>query len=325
MEKVQTINGLSQLKQMEAFENRQTQAREAQAAHEQLVQGARYADDVQHTAKTEQHASKFNSRRAQLSATRTERSERQATFSRYNSISSRMRTEEVRSQRNKRAQEAYKDTYKKRVDAAESRAMFIGWLDTLRENKTLDRLSKRATVWERAANMQELRLEAHKLQVQKARAEKMLEGTNRNNRLVPAKERLGDKAPSVQSRHMPAEFNQRNRLSHRGLPGAPASKYAKPVHMKEQVYASPGANLTQTQNHLSARSYPKQFWPGLPRAMQHEALIEEFEERWQAIGSFCHDKMCRLKPRHACDACFAKFSSFAGDQLVAAQMEEAEA
>ena len=119
---------------------------------------------------------------------------------------------------------------------------------------------------------------------------------------------------------MPADYSNRTRLSHRGLPGVPASKHAAHVPMAHQVYDVPGENTSQEQQNLKAKAYPKHFWPGLPRAMQHEAMIEEFEERWQAIGTFCKSKLCRLNPRHSCDECYAKFSKFAGDELVASQL-----
>lgn len=73
-----------------------------------------------------------------------------------------MRSDEVRQLRGKRKTDTQKETQQKKEAATEAKVKFMTWLDSLRENRTLDRMAKRAAVWERAANMQELRLEAHR-------------------------------------------------------------------------------------------------------------------------------------------------------------------
>lgn len=289
--KVQAMEGASLISRRDHYDQKYETAQDKQSEHNRAVFSATQRQKDRRAEENAEKRMHKQSRRARLDAIRAERAERQGTFSRYNAMSSSRRVEERQDVKIQRHQTAVQKITKLKAEAAAARKEFLGWLELLRENKTLDRLAKRAAVWERAAAMKDLTREAHRIKVAKARGERL--------QLKPLE-----------------GGGNRDRLSWRGLRGAPANRKVVPMEMSTQLIQDPThAMLKVDVADLSARAYPKQFWSGLPRALKHQALVEEFEERWKAIGSFCGNEICKLSPRNACDICFGKFRTFADNRL----------
>jgi hypothetical protein len=290
--KVQAMEGASLMSRREHYEQHLDTAQRKERDHMMLVANATLVQKGRDADELAGKRDKKESRRARLDAIRAERTERQGTFSRYNAMSSTRRAEERKEVQLQRQGEMEESHEKRKAETAAARQEFLGWLELLRENKTLDRLAKRAEVWERAAAMKDLHREAQRIKVAKARGERF--------QLKPLDKGGGN----------------RNRMSYHGLRGNPANKTVANLPMAGQLVEEPAAGMYRINvSDLSARAYPKQFWSGLPRALKHQALVEEFEERWQAIGSFCGKEMCKLSPRNACDACFNKFRIFADRRI----------
>jgi len=85
--------------------------------------------------------------------------------------------------------------------------------------------------------------------------------------------------------------------------------------LSQSLFNRPGPNDFFKPEQLTARAYPKQLWPGLPRFLTHRALVEEFEERWRDIGDFCNLNECRTRPLYACKSCYKKFRNFAATEI----------
>lgn len=290
--KVQAMAGHSLMSRRDHYDQKFNLAQDKAYEHSQNVNFGLQAREDKRAEELIETRQNKQSRRARLDAIRAERAERQGTFSRYNAMSSSRRAEERQEVKTQRHHSAVSKITKQKAEAAAARKEFLGWLELLRENKTLDRLAKRAAVWERAAAMKDLTREAHRIKVAKARGE-----------------RTGN-------RPLNQTGGNRDRLSFRGLRGTPANPKVVPLEMSSQIIQDPSHAMRRVDiTALGARAYPKQFWNGLPRALKHQALVEEFEERWKAIGSFCGNEICKLSPRNACDVCFGKFRHFADQRI----------
>eukprot|EP00039_Didymoeca_costata_P008516 m.112961 g.112961 ORF g.112961 m.112961 type:complete len:928 (-) comp14115_c0_seq2:39-2822(-) len=268
---------------------RQKTSQKKNQAHVEAVANAKKAQAQAQRDKYVEREERYKTKMDRLEAIREQRATRIAKLSRINKEEAEQRHSINKTTKNELLRSNYTQAEIQRMKTKFAREDLLQFLDNLRKAKSKERLKKRSDNLRKAAQKKELQQQSYRVIVAKARGDRQ-------------------RALTLDEKHHTAK--SRERLTHRGLKGIPIAKALTQVPVASHLYDEPGENRAVEIDPAPVKAFPQKLRGGMPRSLVHASLVEEFEERWQAIGSFCKSELCRIHPTHSCDACFPKFREF---------------